>query len=67
MIRGRWLDMGLMAVFLLSFMMLDVNSAAAQDDFYKGKRVRMIVPYSAGGGYDLYARTIARHWGRHIA
>lgn len=43
-----------------------VIPAAAQEDFYKGKRMRMLVPYSAGGGYDLYARTIARHWGRHL-
>ena len=45
---------------------INVPLGAAQDNFYQGKRMRMLVPYSAGGGYDLYARTIARHWGRHI-
>ena len=35
-------------------------------DFYKGRNVNVIVGYSVGGGYDLYARTLARHMGRHI-
>jgi tripartite-type tricarboxylate transporter receptor subunit TctC len=42
-------------------------SASAQDAFYKGKTVRIIVGASAGGGYDTYARTIARHIGKHVA
>lgn len=35
-------------------------------DFYKGKRMTMWIGYSAGGGYDRYARTLARHMGRNI-
>ncbi len=35
-------------------------------DFYRGKTFTMIVGYSAGGGYDLYARAISRHIGKHI-
>lgn len=34
--------------------------------FYEGKTIRIIVGYSAGGGYDTYARVLARHMGRHI-
>jgi tripartite-type tricarboxylate transporter receptor subunit TctC len=41
-------------------------SAAAPADFYKGRNVQLIVGFSAGGGYDLYARVLARHMGRHI-
>jgi tripartite-type tricarboxylate transporter receptor subunit TctC len=44
-------------------------SAQAQDgvaDFYRGKQVNIIVGSSAGGGYDTYARLLARHLGRHI-
>jgi tripartite-type tricarboxylate transporter receptor subunit TctC len=41
--------------------------AAAPADFYKGRSVQLIVGFSAGGGYDLYARVLARHMGRHIA
>jgi tripartite-type tricarboxylate transporter receptor subunit TctC len=43
--------------------------ASAQDDvaaFYKGKQLRMIVGSAAGGGYDLFARIVARHIVHHI-
>ena len=36
--------------------------ADAISDFYKGKRMEMLIGYSSGGGYDTYARMIARHW-----
>src|ERR671918_2951269 len=39
---------------------------SAQEPFYKGKTIRFIVGGSAGGGYDTYTRTIARHLGKHI-
>jgi tripartite-type tricarboxylate transporter receptor subunit TctC len=35
-------------------------------DFYRGKQVRMIVGSAVGGGYDLFARIVARHITRHI-
>lgn len=35
-------------------------------DFYRGKTVRIVVGFSAGGGYDAYSRVIARHIGRYI-
>jgi tripartite-type tricarboxylate transporter receptor subunit TctC len=43
-------------------------AAQAQNagDFYKGKNVELYIGYSVGGGYDLYARVLARHIGRHI-
>ena len=31
-----------------------------------GKTVTLVVGYAGGGGYDIYARTLARHYGRHI-
>lgn len=40
--------------------------SAGVEDFYRGKTVNMIVGYSAGGGYDLYGRTLARYLGRYI-
>jgi len=43
------------------------SAQAAQDNFYQGKSVRIIVGAAAGGGYDTYSRTIARHMGKHIA
>lgn len=39
---------------------------AASDDFYKGRSIRIVVGFSAGGGFDTYARAIARHMGKHI-
>jgi tripartite-type tricarboxylate transporter receptor subunit TctC len=39
---------------------------SAADDFYKGKTITLVVANAAGGGYDLYARLLARHMGRHI-
>jgi tripartite-type tricarboxylate transporter receptor subunit TctC len=39
---------------------------AAADDFYKGKNIRFIVGFAAGGGYDTYTRMVARHISRHI-
>src|SRR5512142_1977462 len=41
-------------------------SADSVADFYKGRTVTIDIGYSAGGGYDLYARTLARHLGDHI-
>jgi tripartite-type tricarboxylate transporter receptor subunit TctC len=38
----------------------------AVSDFYRGKQVRVLIGYSAGGGYDTYARLLARHLGKHI-
>ena len=35
-------------------------------DFYKGRSVSVIIGYSVGGGYDAYARLLARYIGRHI-
>ena len=42
--------------------------AAAQPpaDFYKGKIVELYIGYSVGGGYDLYARMLAKHMSRHL-
>jgi tripartite-type tricarboxylate transporter receptor subunit TctC len=39
---------------------------SSADDFYKGKTIRFVVGLAPGGGYDLSARTVARHIGKHI-
>ncbi len=52
---------------LSAFMLVQfATSTFAQDSFYKGKNVRIIVGAAAGGGYDTYSRTIARHMGKHV-
>ena len=35
-------------------------------EFYKGKQINLIVGFGPGGGYDIYARVLARHLGRFI-
>jgi tripartite-type tricarboxylate transporter receptor subunit TctC len=35
-------------------------------DFYRGRTIDLYIGYSAGGGYDVYARALARHMGRFI-
>src|SRR3990172_10511393 len=35
-------------------------------DFYRGKTVRIVVGFSAGGGYDQYSRLIGRHLSKYI-
>jgi tripartite-type tricarboxylate transporter receptor subunit TctC len=44
------------------------SSAQAQsvEEFYKGKTITFIIGYSPGGGYDAYARLVARHMTNHI-
>jgi tripartite-type tricarboxylate transporter receptor subunit TctC len=36
------------------------------EDHFRGKQIRLLIGSSAGGGYDAFARTIARYWGNHI-
>jgi tripartite-type tricarboxylate transporter receptor subunit TctC len=42
------------------------TAKATSHEFYGGKAIRIVVGYAPGGGYDLYARVIARHMGKHI-
>lgn len=42
------------------------ESALAQEPFYKGKTVRLLVNYPAGGATDVVARLLSRHLGKHI-
>src|SRR5215831_20168481 len=42
------------------------SHAQTPAEFYKGKTVELYIGYSVGGGYDLYARVLARHIGSYI-
>jgi tripartite-type tricarboxylate transporter receptor subunit TctC len=42
------------------------SSNALADEFYQGKTIHFVVGAPAGGGYDTYARAIARHLGKYI-
>ena len=56
------------ALALLAAAMLALTAPAAHADepFYKGKTISLIVGSNASGGYDTYGRLLARHMGRHI-
>jgi len=43
-----------------------LEQASAQTPFYQGKTIRVIIGSSTGGGYDLWARVLARHYGKYI-
>ena len=57
-----------MRKLLMSFavILLSVASAQAQAPFYQGKTITIIVGYLAGDGYDIWARLLAAHMGKHI-
>lgn len=40
--------------------------ADAVADFYKGKDLKLVVGSDAGGGYDVYARALVRHFAKHL-
>jgi tripartite-type tricarboxylate transporter receptor subunit TctC len=56
----------LLALFVSSIAVARGLAASAEQDFYRGKTIRIIVGFSAGGGFDQYSRIIARHMPRHI-
>ena len=56
-----------LSVALIAAVMTPVMDRPAQaDDFYKGKVFTIVVGFSPAGGYDNYARKLARYIGKHI-
>ena len=55
-----------MALSIVGTVLPSVAGAQSAADFYKGKKIRLLVGSGAGGGYDAYARGLANHWGRNI-
>ena len=58
------------ALILLAALLFTVSANrsgfAADADFFKGKTIRVLVGFAAGGGFDQYSRVIARHMPKHI-
>jgi tripartite-type tricarboxylate transporter receptor subunit TctC len=50
----------------LLLLSVSLSRAESPAEFFKGKTVDLYIGYSAGGGYDLYARVLARHLGKFI-
>src|ERR1700674_6135736 len=67
-IANRTRDIAIAILTFASISLTPTSPASAQTpaEFYKGRNVELYIGYSVGGAYDLYARTIARHLGKHI-
>jgi tripartite-type tricarboxylate transporter receptor subunit TctC len=64
----RWNGFAWAACLAAAWFTALAPTARADDveQFYKGKTIRLIGGHSVGGGYDLYARLLARHWSKRI-
>jgi tripartite-type tricarboxylate transporter receptor subunit TctC len=60
---SRTLPAGLVAIATAATLWGNLASAA---DYFAGKSVDLLIGAPPGGGYDIYARALARHYGRHI-
>ncbi len=58
----RRLTLATLAAVFIGF----ASPGTAQDKFFEGKTIRIIVGFSPGGGFDAHSRAIARHMGKHI-
>src|SRR3954451_21378783 len=54
------------AAAAVALMMVSAAMAQTPAEFFKGKTIDLYIAYSAGGAYDLYARMLARHMGKHL-
>src|SRR6266436_1014933 len=57
---------GFAAVGVLLLAIAPVWPADPVAEFYSGKIIKVLVGFGTGGGYDVYARTLARYMGRYI-
>jgi tripartite-type tricarboxylate transporter receptor subunit TctC len=57
---------GAVVAAVLTLLPASIARAQSPAEFYKGKTVDLYIGYSVGGGYDLYARFLARHMSKHI-
>jgi tripartite-type tricarboxylate transporter receptor subunit TctC len=55
-----------LACFALVLGWMVAPSVYSAAPFYEGKSIKLIVGFSAGGGFDTYSRVIGRHLGTHI-
>jgi tripartite-type tricarboxylate transporter receptor subunit TctC len=60
--KTYWLTSSLIGLALLPGAIQKLHA----DEFYKGQTIRFVVGFAAGGGYDLSARIVGRHIGKHI-
>ena len=54
------------ACVVVAFTLATPARAQSVEEFYRGRSITVLVGFTAGGGYDLYARLLGRHMGRHV-
>jgi len=54
------------ALSIYFLMAIGLSTAGAQEPSFERKTVRIVVGFSAGGGFDVYARSIARHMVKYL-
>src|SRR5678815_3463568 len=63
---GRMLARWMAAMAVAAVFAVAPAHADAVADFYRGKQIDLIIGYGPSGGYDVYARLRARHFGKFI-
>ncbi len=70
MTKSPWIQRSICSIPLLAVAAFGLTAVpepvAAQESFYKGKTLNVVVRSGAGGGNDFYARLLARHIDRHV-
>jgi tripartite-type tricarboxylate transporter receptor subunit TctC len=66
MLRARLTTTGLIASILVAFSCINAASADTAEQFYHGKTITIEIGYAPGGGYDVYARELAKFYSRHL-
>jgi tripartite-type tricarboxylate transporter receptor subunit TctC len=64
--RKRFQMMIGLAAALMVIVAPRLYAASAGEDVFRGKVIRIIVGFSAGGGFDTFARTVARYMGKYV-
>lgn len=62
----RYIKYGLITAVLAAVASAAATSPVEAEDFYKGKRIRLMIGNSPGGSYDIAARLVGRNFIRHI-
>jgi tripartite-type tricarboxylate transporter receptor subunit TctC len=64
--RRKYFEIVGIAVILIFALAGRIVAGSANDEFFRGKVIRIIVGFSPGGGFDTFARTLSRHMGKHV-
>ena len=58
-------SLSIIATVILALLSVGQN-VLAQESFFKGKNIRIVVASTAGGGFDAYTRMLSRYLGKYI-